>query len=153
MQTPLTLATLRPDLESTVSRLLASQITLLPHPHYGAVVSSDDGRPAPSATAGLVTAGAYLCLVHGTVDTALLGRLISAADALLGLQRPGGLVDRPTVNIDSGPDTGFIVQLLCTVLDLGRRATWVDDAWDRLLERVSRFVRRAGEERPHPADL
>lgn len=144
MQPPLSLRTLLPLLESTVSRLSAVQITAPASPAFGALVGADDGRPAPSPTAGFLTYGVYLCLLRGAPDGSLLERLLAAADALLALQRPSGLIDLPSVNIDSGPDTGFIVQHLCTLLDLGRRAAWQDDArWIGLLDRVECFVRRA----------
>jgi len=143
MQVPLTPLALLPLLQATVDSLIAAQLTSADHPAYGAVVNSDDGRPAPWATSGLITAGAYLCLVRGAEDPALLTRLIAAADALLALQRPGGLVDLPTVNIDSSPDTGFMVQQLCTVLSLGKDAAWGGPRWEALLDRVAAFVRRA----------
>ncbi len=144
MQPPLALRALIPLLESTVSRLSAAQITVPGHPAFGALVGADDGRPAPSPTAGFLTYGVYLCLSRGAPDVPLLERMLAAADALLALQRPSGLIDLPTVNIDSGPDTGFIVQHLCTLLDLGRRVAWQDDArWIGLIDRVERFVRRA----------
>ncbi len=119
MQPPLSLRTLLPLLESTVSRLSAVQITVPGHPAFGALIGADDGRPAPSPTAGFLTYGVYLCLLRRAPDGPLLDRLLAAADALLALQRPSGLIDLPSVNIDSGPDTGFIVQHLCTLLDLG----------------------------------
>lgn len=144
MQPPLALRALIPLLESTVSRLSAAQITAPGHPAFGALVGADDGRPAPSPTAGFLTYGVYLCLSRGAPDVPLLERMLAAADALLALQRPSGLIDLPTVNIDSGPDTGFIVQHLCTLLDLGRCVAWRDDArWIGLIDRVERFVRRA----------
>ena len=63
---------------------------------------------------------------------------------MLRTQRPGGRIDLPTCNPDSGPDTAFVVQLLCAVLELiriePRRAARLPAVVVRGMER---FVARA----------
>lgn len=146
MHTPLALTHVLPLLAAQVDQLRRQQIAAPAHPGLGAVVTSDDGRPSPGQTAALVVGGIYLiCADAASADAARvpLSVLKAAADALLALQRPSGLVDLPTVNIDSGPDTAFIVQRLCTALELGRRVTRDDAAWRNLLATVERFIRVA----------
>jgi hypothetical protein len=159
MHTTLTLTHVLPLLAAQVDQLCRQQIADPVHSGYGAVVTSDDGRPSPGGTAALIVGGIYLiCADAASADTASadaagadascadvarLPTLQAAADALLALQRPGGLVDLPTVNIDSGPDTAFIVQRLCTALAFGRAQTREDAAWTALLATVERFIRAA----------
>ncbi len=143
MNRSLTLVALRPHLEASLVRVLASQITDPQSPWFGAVVQSDDGRPTPHGTAGLVTTGAYLTFAGGELSTETLERMLWAADALIAQQRPSGLIDLPTVNIDSAPDVGFILQVLCTVLELGREVEGPSPQWQKLLDRVGDFVRSA----------
>jgi len=143
MHIPMDLAHLRPYLAAAVERYLHLQISDPSHPGFGALVTSDDGRPSPPATAGLVAAGGYQYVLAGDPDGDLAQRVQMATDALLKLQRPGGLVDLPIVNIDSGPDTGFIVQRLCTVVELLRGAPGLPSAWVTVMDGIGEFIRRA----------
>ncbi|MGC9522854.1 MAG: hypothetical protein ACP5HG_13350 [Anaerolineae bacterium] len=143
MRHPLALDNVLPHLEATFRDALRSQLTDPEEPGVGAVVRSDDGRPSPWFTASMIVAGAYLRLAGVDLDSSLLDRLLWAADALMALQRPSGLIDLPTVNIDSAPDTGFTVQQLCTVLELGGDMAAADGHWAELLDKLGRFIRRA----------
>jgi len=131
---PLTLAAVLPFLEHRVEDLAHQQITDPAHPDYGALISPEYGMTWGQGDAGFVTRVAYRFLAavalgdEQRIATArdLLPRAVLAADAMIRAQRPGGLLDLITVNIDSGPDTGFTVQQLCTVVELARlRATEV----------------------------
>ena len=76
-------------------------------------------------------------------DAARFEQAILAADYLLRAQRPSGLIDLPSVNIDSSPDTAFCIQALCPVIEWGRPLAAIDPAWAALLERLELFVRRS----------
>jgi hypothetical protein len=143
MLTSLTLASVLPYLESEIEQLSHQQITDPAHPGYGAVVTSDDGRPSPWRTAALIVAGTYVFVGRGGLGEPTVHRMVLAADALLGMQRPSGLIDLPTVNIDSGPDTAFAVQRLCTAVELLRTKPNLGAAWSAITEGVERFIRRA----------
>ncbi len=139
----LTLRNTVPYLKAAFDETLRDQIADPKNRWFGAVVRSGDGRPSPWSTAGLIVAGAYLRIVGGDLDDPSLDRLLWATEALLALQRPSGLIDLPTVNIDSAPDTGFTVQQLCTVLELGRDVQDPDGRWAELLDKLARFIHRA----------
>jgi hypothetical protein len=72
-----------------------------------------------------------------------LDRATLAADYLLRAQRASGLIDLLSTNYDSGPDTGFAVQALGTVLELGRPLAGESATWAGLRSRIEQFVRRA----------
>lgn len=169
----LTLANLLPYLERKLDDLAQWQINDPAHPDHGVLVAAEYGMPAGQLSAGFVTGCAYRylgALALGdeqriAAARALLPAAILAADAMMRAQRPSGLLDLITVNYDSGPDTGFTVQLLCTVIEFGRmvsagaepgeapstgtpfdklRARAVDDPiWTALLSKIEQFIRRA----------
>lgn len=155
MHTSLSLSSLLPYLQAHVAQLCRQQIDDPAHPGYGAVVTSDDGRPSPGQTAALVVGGVMLAYLGanalanpstGAVPAAgdaPIAEMCAAARALLALQRPSGLIDLPNVNIDSSPDTAFAVQRLCTALELGRELACNDPAWCDLLAVIERFLRAA----------
>ena len=74
---------------------------------------------------------------------ALFPAALLAADAMMRAQRPSGLLDLLSVNYDSSPDTGFTVQQLCTVIELGRMQAQDDAVWVALLGKIEQFIRRA----------
>ncbi|MCD6285403.1 MAG: hypothetical protein J7M39_05765 [Anaerolineae bacterium] len=143
MLTSLTLANVLPYLESEIEQLSRQQITDPAHPGYGAVVTSDDGRPSPGRTAALIVAGTYVFVGRGDIGEPTVHRMVLAGDALAGMQRPSGLIDLPTVNIDSSPDTAFTVQRLCTAVELLRTQPNLGVAWSAIVDSVERFIRRA----------
>lgn len=64
-----------------------------------------------------------------------------ALDYLLRVQRPTGRIDLRDCNYDSGPDTAFLVQLLCPMLLLARqRGTALPAAF---AEKTQRLLRKA----------
>ena len=78
------------------------------------------------------------------IDAAtLLQRANSGLDYLLRFRRPSGLIDLRNVNYDSGPDTGFAVQLLCTVVELGRPLAQRNPSWAAFLLKLESFIRPA----------
>jgi hypothetical protein len=121
-------------------------------PDRGGVVRADWGIAEPTGTCGLAaTCGLlYLAMImHREAapslpeNSALLDRLDMAADYLLAVQRPSGLMDLRDCNYDSSPDAGFAVQALCPVIELGRQMVGRDARWDSVLERIETIVRRA----------
>lgn len=99
-------------------------------PRSGAIINPEWGLDDPS----------HVGTVPFLVACARLGEFERAERAsryLLQYQRPSGLIDLRNCNFDSSPDTGFAVQLLCTLLE--RR----DRLPATLAGPVETFVRRA----------
>ncbi|MEJ5200261.1 MAG: hypothetical protein WHX53_15185, partial [Anaerolineae bacterium] len=149
--TRLTLANIFPFLERRVDELALCQIADPRHPDHGALLSPEYGMIWGQLDAGFITGCAYRFLAALALGDerriaaarALLPAALLAADALLRSQRPSGLLDLITVNYDSSPDTGFTVQQLCTVIELGRSAAADDPNWAALLGKIEQFIRRA----------
>lgn len=116
-------------------------------PDYGAIVNPAYGCADNKAGSYFVTAVVYAWLGRDGGSDAraetLLAHANLAADYLLRAQRPSGNIDLLSVNPDSGPDTGFTVQMLCTVFELGADALRSNQAGAELLEKLERFIRRA----------
>jgi hypothetical protein len=115
--THLTLTNALPFLAQTVDELSAWQIVDHADPDLGAVVNADWGCADNKASSHFITAAVYLWLGTGGDDDDRLARALLAADSLLRAQRPSGNIDLISVNPDSGPDTGFTVQQLCTIFE------------------------------------
>ncbi|MFZ1753061.1 MAG: hypothetical protein WAU10_04950 [Caldilineaceae bacterium] len=136
---------------SAVLPLLAAQVDELRHwqildpesPDVGALINPGYGCADNKTTSAFVTQAAYLLLANGTDDADLLARMDAAAAYLLTAQRPSGNIDLASVNIDSGPDTGFTVQQLCTIFELARRDQRAGAGWHSLLAKLESFIRRA----------
>ncbi len=156
----LTLANAGYFLAEQVDELLAWQILDWGSPDYGAIVSPDYGCADNKLTSHFITAAIYRWLVIHTdggpsteveaVDRPdlsfhemLLERALLAADYLLTAQRPSGNIDLLSVNYDSSPDTGFTVQQLCTIFELGRDRLRSHRFGRDLLARLETFIRRA----------
>ncbi len=137
----LTLAALLEGLAVYVDDLQHWQIVDPAHPHYGGLIYPDYGIADAIYSAHFVVGCAYLAL--GTGDESRLERATQAADFMLRAQRPSGNIDLLSVNYDSAPDTGFVVQYVCAVLELARDRGVDSPAWCALLERLEQFVRRA----------
>ncbi len=142
---PLRLSAIIPVLAAQVDELRHWQILNPASPDVGALVNPGYGCADNKSTSAFVTQAAYLLLATGADDAVLLARMDAAADYLLTAQRPSGNIDLPSVNIDSGPDTGFTVQQLCTIFELTRRNGRIGAEWQPVLEKLERFIRRAVE--------
>ena len=156
----LTLANAAHQLTQHVDELLAWQILDRKDRDYGAIVSADYGCADNKLTSHFITAVVYLWLATdgqaapsidlpnaGDEDLPLLDRLLArtilAADYLLTAQRPSGNIDLLSVNPDSSPDTGFTVQQLCTLFELGKDRLSASNFGINLLGRLETFIRRA----------
>ena len=137
----LTLDSVLEALVAHVNEVQHWQITDPTHPQCGGLVYPDYGIADAIYSAHFVVGCAYLAL--GIVDESRLARATQAADFMLRAQRPSGNIDLLTVNYDSAPDTGFVVQQLCAVLELARIRGVDSPAWRALLDRLEQFVRRA----------
>lgn len=113
------------------------------HPDYGAIYNRDWGIAEPKITGKFLVGCGYLALANALPDAHLLEQADLAAAYLLRARRPSGLIDLISVNIDSGPDTAFTVQELCTVLELARSRQVNVPAWQALLAKIATFVREA----------
>jgi hypothetical protein len=71
----------------------------------------------------------------------LLHRMQIATSYLLHVQRPSGLIDLRNTNYDSGPDTGFAVQLIGTFLEQVRASD--STLFAHLLPALEDLCRRA----------
>ena len=140
---PLTITTLLNWLARHAEAQRAWQITDPTHADYGAIVQPEWNVADPRTTGKFLVLCGYLALGHALPDDQLLDQADLAATYLLRARRPSGLIDLISVNIDSGPDTGFAVQELCTVLELARDRTVIHPAWPSLLTKITTFVREA----------
>ncbi len=112
----------------------------------GAYINPNFGVADAGSTAMLAASCGYLFLASaGQCPQAemWLERARLGVDYLLRVQRANGLIDLITCNYDSAPDTGFAVQRLCPLIELGRPLARRDQNWAALLSRLEIFVRRA----------
>ena len=138
-------------LERRLDDLANWQITDPDHFDYGALISPEFGMAWGQLAGGFITGVTYRFL--GAVALAdeqriaqartLFPAALLAADAMMRAQRSSGLLDLLSVNYDSSPDTGFTVQQLCTVIELGRMQAQDDAVWVALLGKIEQFIRRA----------
>ena len=142
---PLRLSAVLPALATHVDELRHWQILDPASPDAGALVNPGYGCADNKSTSAFVTQAAYLLLATGEDDTDLLARMDAAAAYLLTAQRPSGNIDLPNVNIDSGPDTGFTVQQLCTIFELTRQKGRTSADWQPVLAKLECFIRGAVE--------
>ena len=142
-----------PILSQTVRATFARQITDPAHPDYGGIIRPEWGLADPShvTTTPFIAGCAYLYLAHAEsrepaseiAPSDLLTRATIAIEYLLRVQRPSGLIDLRDCNYDSSPDTGFAVQTLCALIELGRHLAQREAEFATFLDKVERFVRRA----------
>lgn len=116
----------------------------------GALVRPDWGIPEPTGTYSLVTVLglAYIARAHrpelmaaAPPNSEILSRMDRALTYILDRQRPSGRIDLYDCNYDSSPDSGFAVQALCPVIEMGRPIAADDPAFAAILERVECFSR------------
>jgi len=136
-------------LDAHVRRLLPHQTLDPASPDDGTFVLPGVGMPtADHTTGGAATLSlCYALLLDGSAlrgDGELLDRAIAAIEALRRLQRPTGLIDLPKVDFDSPPDTAFMVQAACPVLELARhQAAGGDEAARRIADALQPFIASA----------
>ncbi len=140
----LTFTSVLQTLEQNIVATLPRQIADAAHPDYGGVIHPDWGVADPShvTTTPFVAGCAYLHLAQNR-NADWLTRASIAMDYVLRVQRPSGLIDLRDCNYDSSPDTGFAVQVLCCVIELGRPLAQRDATFADFLNKVERFVRLA----------
>jgi len=137
----LTLVSVLEALAVYIDEMQHWQIADPAHPQCGGLIYPDYGIADAIYSAHFVVGCAYLAL--GTGDESRLARAAQAADFMLRARRPSGNIDLLSVNYDSAPDTGFVVQQVCAVIELARARAVDSPAWRALLERLEQFVRRA----------
>lgn len=140
---PFTVRTMLPHLARAIDADLHAQVWDPQDPDHGAIVNADYGCADNKATAAFITLCVYWMLGRRQLDVDLLARLLPAADYLLRVQRPSGNIDLLSVNYDSAPDTGFTVQQLCTLFELGRDVLAAHELGTALLAKLETFIRRA----------
>ena len=113
------------------------------HPDFGGIYNREWGVAEPKVTGKFMVSCGYLALADALPDEQLLFQAELAAAYLLRSRRSSGLIDLISVNIDSGPDTAFTVQELCTLLELANLRTVVHPAWQSFLDKVATFVRES----------
>jgi hypothetical protein len=120
-----------------------TRIVLSGYPHqvmdarrddHGAIISRQyEFAVADHTTGGIWLAQALLAVLAGDSplrgDGELVRRVTAAIGATRRLQRPSGLIDLPKVDFDSPPDTAFLVQMLCPMLQLARRSAENGDSF------------------------
>lgn len=87
-------------------------------PHYGMACADHTSHGQSLVYAGLALLAEDSPLA---ADGDLLHRVLSGIGFLKRAQRSTGLIDLPKVDFDSPPDTAFLVQALCPVLELARQ--------------------------------
>lgn len=147
----LTLQTVLPYLITSINRTSLWQIVDKSHPYFGAVINPHSGleEAGHGGTTRFVMDCGLLLLVmerHPQMDFSsalasddLLSRMAIALDYMHRAQRPSGLLDLRSTNYDSGPDTGFVVEMLCALTALGRASMILREP----LKQIESFIRRA----------
>lgn len=121
------------DYDTILGKLARQALASYPHqvldaarPEHGCWIAGHYGMGSADHTShgrSLATAG-YALLAEGSVlenDEELLERVLAGVAFVGRWQRETGLIDLPKVDFDSPPDTAFLVQLLCPLLELARR--------------------------------
>lgn len=139
----LTYETLVSHLDEAVTALLPNQIIDTSHPEHGGFVNASDGMAGGSQFGCAMTLGfAWLCegsRYYG--DSAILDRLVAAAEFSRIIRRPSGRYDLITTNWDCGPYTAFVVQAVAPVV-AGARASGLDGA-ELIEEHFGEIIRLA----------
>lgn len=129
---------------------------------HGAWIAANYGMASCDHTAsGGALARAVAALLadgSGLEHDAMLFTRVQAGIAFMDRwQRGTGLIDLPKVDFDSPPDTAFLVQVLCPVLELARtkrqqgdeQAVVIDEALSPFLERAASGVVGRGFRTPN----
>lgn len=147
MKKALTLANVLEELKAFVDEGCDRQILDPQHRDHGGVVRPEWGVPSAGSACAFACACAVLRLSGQYSEQAAqpyLHRANLALAYLLNVQRPSGNIDLLDTNYDSGPDTGFVLQALCAVLELARtRPPDSTPEWRHFLDLAERFTRKA----------
>jgi hypothetical protein len=146
----LTFKSIAPYLTATVEYGLQQQQMNADLPNYGAFLASESGldEAGHSGSTRYLANCMLLILLRQKstkqaqdtpTDEFLIGRILLTLDYMLGAQRETGLIDLRNVNYDSSPDTGFAVQILCTVYDLANEQELLQE----VCQKIEQFVRKA----------
>ena len=105
---------------------LRNQIVDPAHPAYGAFIAAHYGMPAADHTSGGLSVARAVCALLAEqsplrFDPDLCDRVLAGLRFIQRAQRPTGLIDLPKVDFDSPPDTAFVVQMFCPLLEFARR--------------------------------
>lgn len=142
--------TVFPALAAGAASIIRRQVDSPGLPGDGALVRPDWGIPEPTGSYSLVTVLglAYIGRAHrpdlmaaAPPSGEILERMDRALGYILDRQRPTGRIDLLDCNYDSSPDSGFAVQALCPVIELGRPVAATDPAFAAVLDRVECFSR------------
>ena len=136
-------------LKASVETDLLHQLLDEAHSWHGAYVSPHSRLADPShgASSRFIMSGGLLVWASLKRPDAcpeldkemLLERITLAANYMLTAQRPSGLIDLHSTNYDSSPDTGFVMQLFCALLDLTKDEPY----FEALNGKLETFLRRA----------
>lgn len=152
MTTPFTIVNLAHRLADFVPKEFAQQNLLPDHPFCGAYISSEHwlDEPGHIGTTRYIVRCGYIALAQARFpDSAptfptqsdLLTRITLAANYLLRVQRPSGLIDLRNTNYESGPDTAFALQLICAFIEVARG----EPAFVDFVNKLEIFARKAAE--------
>jgi hypothetical protein len=144
-------AALADPLEVLVREMAAHQTLRTGHRDDGAYVSPFMGVPDPSHVGTMTFVGCAGAWLLGSTRPAkdpvrkqIGARFARAAAYEVRSQHPSGCIDLKPCNIDSGPDTGFAVQIACAVIELQRmRPRKGPDLPPVGVRALEQFVRRA----------
>jgi len=143
-------ATILRRLETELPRCYPHQILDEHHPDYGAFVHPGYGFAVADHCTGGHTL-ALACAVYladgselaGNPD--LLRRIEAAMRFQRKAQRSSGLIDLPSVDVNSPPDTAFVIQLLSPLCAVARRKAAAGDTGARTVaEGLGGFIETAG---------
>lgn len=135
---------------AATAREFSMQNLLPDDPLYGAYISPEHwlDESGHVGTTHLIVRWGYLALaqarqIPGAPTTPPLATLIEridlAADYLLRVQRPSGLIDLRNTNYESGPDTAFALQLICAFIEQAHGTIELE----AILDKLTRFAQRA----------
>lgn len=131
--------------DAGIPRQLARQQCDRTKPHYGGIRGTHDlYHPGVASSFIRNLAAAYISPQSRYAgDPALLSAMDDAVEFMLGGQHSDGTIDLLTTNFHSTPDTGFILEWMCSTAGVLRAAD--EPSVAVLLDKILRFIRRGAE--------